>query len=105
MAPRTEVEKRITFALARKTGSMELATRVVETGLVTIGGIHQDAAEEVAQTLATADSMVKAASYAGRITPEKKAAIARHTKDYMDDVLYITDDAAAEIVDVLLDGP
>lgn len=105
MGALTHTERQVTYALARQLGSMELATRIVETGIVTISGIHQDAAAEVTKTLTIAESMVKSATHAGRMTPEKRTTLARHTKDYMDDVLRITDDAAGQIIDILLTGP
>lgn len=104
MVANTETERQITVALARQLGSMELATQVVATGIRAMGGIHQDAAEEVATALATVDSMVKAAAYAGRMTSQKKQTLAWLTEAYLDDILYHTNDAAAQIIDVLLDG-
>ena len=95
-------EEQLTRALARQLGSMELATRVTQAALTTVGGIHREAADKVAITLATADHIVKAASYTGSLTPEKEAEVRRHTQQYLNEMLGITHDAGGKIIDVLL---
>jgi hypothetical protein len=96
-------EARATQALARQLGGLELAATVVKTGIVQIGGTHRAAATEVAVRLKIVDQMVQAAGHAGRLTPHKQAMVRRLTKDYLDEMLAITDEAANEIIDVLLD--
>lgn len=96
-------EERVTRALARQLGSMELATTVVKRGLVEIGDTHRVAAREVSHTLYTAEELLEAAACAGRLTPHKQAIVRWLTDDYLDDMLAITDDCANTIIDVLLD--
>jgi hypothetical protein len=81
---------------------MELATRVTQIAIGTVSGIHCDAADKVATTLATADHIVKAATYAGKITPDKEVELRRHTKEYLNEMLAITYEAGDKIIDVLL---
>lgn len=95
-------EEKLTRELAHRLGSMELATRVTQYALTTQGAIHHEAAKTVASTLATADQIVRAASYAGRMTPEKEAEVRRHTQRYLNEMLGITHDAGGKIIDVLL---
>jgi hypothetical protein len=97
-----ESEEQITRALARQLGNMELATHVTQVAITTIGSIHRDASDKVATTLATANQIVKAAAYTGRITPEKEAELRRHTQQYLMEMLGITHDAGGKIIDVLL---
>lgn len=96
-------EERVTRALACQLGSMELATTVVKSGLVHIGDTHRVAARDVARTLYTAEELLEAAACAGRLTPHKQAIVRCLTADFLDDMLAITDDCAATIIDVLLD--
>lgn len=96
------IEEQLTYVLFRQLGSMELATQVARAGMSRIAAVRCHASEKVATTLAVADDLVKAASYAGHVTPEIKEEVRRHTERYLDDMLGIAHDAGSRIVDVLL---
>lgn len=97
-------EEQLTYALARQLGSMELATQVARAGMAEITTIRSQAADKVVTTLATADQIVKAASYTGRVTPDKEAEVQAHTQQYLKEMLGIAHDAGGTILDVLLKG-
>ena len=97
-----ETERQLKLALVQATGSMELATRITEAAIVRMGGIHQDAVQEVTDTLKVTDNLVQAAQYAGMLTPQKQAEVAQHTEKYVNRILQITHDAGQELIDKLL---
>jgi hypothetical protein len=94
-------EQQLALALARQLGNMELATQIAQAGLHEIALVHRDATDVVRRTLTTAKHMVKAATYAGRITPAKESELRHQTQAYLQEMLGITHDTSAQIIDIL----
>ena len=95
-------DKALRQELAQRLGSVDLAAKVTELAMTEVGGIHKYAVKQVTNTLSTTDALERSASYAGRMTPAKKAEIAQLTQGYLSDMLGITDEAAGGLVDDLL---
>ena len=94
-------EEQLTRALTRQLGNAELARQVAQAGIHEIARVHYQATDMVAQTLATAGHMVKAASYAGHITPAKQSELRGRTEAYLVEVLGITHDTSCDVIDIL----
>ena len=95
-------ERELARQLARQTGNMELAVAVAKAGMTGIGEVNRYAAEKVATTLKAADHIVKAASSAGTLTPDKKTKLRRQTQTYLNEMLHNAEDGGSEIINVLL---
>ena len=98
----SSTERQLALQLARQLGSMDLAVAVTKVSMRGLGDVHRYAAHKASRTLAAANHMVKASSYAGRrLTPEKEAQLRQHTLQYLDQMLRIADDAGDEIIGLL----
>lgn len=95
-------ERELARQLARQTGNMELAVAVAKAGMTGIGEVNRYAAEKVATTLQAADHLVKAATSAGTLTPDKKNTLRRQTQAYLNEMLRHAENGGSEIIDVLL---
>jgi hypothetical protein len=95
-------EQQLIAALTQSLGSMELAVRVTKAGISEIANTHTYAAEKVAGTLKIVEQEVKAAQAAGRLTPAKQATIASDTQVYLTDMLGITHDTGAALIEIML---
>src|SRR3712207_5401670 len=98
---RHPADEQLSFALTRQLGNMELATSVTQTRIYGITMVHQEASHQVAQTIATADQLVKAAASAGQITPAKASELRRRTQEYLHEMLGIAHDTSGKLIDLL----
>src|SRR4051794_17387799 len=80
------LEVQLTLALADQLGSIELAAKVAHIGMMEIASIRCQASDKVATTLATANELVQAATYTGRVTPALELELRQRTQVYLQEM-------------------
>jgi len=81
---------------------MRGAALVAKTGLSELSKTHMHASAAVERTMATTAHLVASARCVEELSPDRQAAIAQLTQTYLHDMLAVTDEVAAAILDVLL---
>jgi len=95
MGALTRTDQKLTHALTRSLGSMEQATRVAAVISSEMMRTHSYSAQKVAETLTTAQDMI---AQADTVSPVRWTMIQYTTREYLSDMLQITDGAANSIV-------
>lgn len=85
-------------ALTRQMAQMERSAALAKLATIELGELYRDAAFKATTTVDLAWHLVNAATYSGRMTPDKQAAFHRRTQDYLDEISRITEEEGLAIL-------
>jgi hypothetical protein len=90
-------------ALTRQIERMEQSTALAKRATSELSALHRYAAYQATTTVERTQHLVKAATYSGRMTPEKQAAFHDLTQAYLDDLTRIVEEAGFDLINLLAD--
>lgn len=97
----SEWEEKLTVALARQVGQIQLAAQVARVGMAQIVTTHENASELSAETLALVDQILQEAAQANHLTPYKEAALQHLRMAYLFEMLAEAEKTGNRIIDIL----